>query len=148
MRESWDGFFLRMAELVSTMSTCARVSVGAVLVRDRRVISTGYNGVPSGDQHCQEYFRDCHGPAPFDEHAMFSQKRELHAEMNAILFAARHGVSVEGTTLYTTISPCDNCAKAILAAGITRVVYAKEYDRGMDGIQFLTAHDVSCEKGY
>lgn len=137
MREPWDSFFLKMALLISTRSTCTRVQVGAVLTLDKRVISTGYNGTPAGDEHCSSL--------DSKDHAEFSRKNELHAELNALLFSARHGNATLGAVLYLTLSPCIACAKAILQAGVVRVVYGTRYDRETDGIEFLIRHGVPCE---
>lgn len=124
----WDSTFMEMAETVAKRSTCIRVQVGCVIVKDRRVISMGYNGAPSGLIHCNTYFAD----KSQSTHREFSSKWEVHAEANAIGWAARYGISTEGTTLYTTISPCLSCAKLIIAAGIKNVIYKYEYDRVED----------------
>lgn len=114
-RPSWDDYFMALAKIVATRSTCDRARAGAVLVKNRRIISTGYNGAPPGLPHCD-------GPAGHlmeEGHCI----RTLHGEENAILqVAAVGGVSTEGATLYTTFSPCYHCAKKIIMAGIKRVV--------------------------
>mgnify|MGYP001946569404 FL=1 len=123
------------AVLWATRSTCQRLQVGAVLAKGGRTISTGYNGAPSGLPHCNE-----------DNCKIQPQcKRTVHAEMNAILFAARYGISTEGTELYTTHSPCIDCAKAIINAGIKKVYYLKEY-RSRDGIELLELAGVEVYK--
>lgn len=114
------------AVLWSMRSTCQRLRVGAVLAKDGRTISTGYNGAPSRLPHCNE--DNCKSQPQC--------KRTVHAEMNAILFAARYGISTEGAELYTTHSPCIDCAKAIINAGIKKVYYVEEY-RSRDGIELL-----------
>ena len=114
------------AVLWSMRSTCQRLRVGAVLAKEGRTISTGYNGAPSRLPHCNE--DNCKSQPQC--------KRTVHAEMNAILFAARYGISTEGAELYTTHSPCIDCAKAIINAGIKKVYYVEEY-RSRDGIELL-----------
>jgi len=115
-----------IAELVSKRSTCIRRSVGAVLVRDRRVLATGYNGAPSGLKHCLEVgcLREQLSVPSGERHELC---RGLHAEQNAIIQAALHGVSVNGATLYCTNHPCIICAKMIINAGIDTVVVREEY---------------------
>ncbi len=117
-RPSWDEYFLNIAEVVSTRSTCPRRSVGAVLVRDRQILSTGYNGAPRGLPHCSE--RGC---LMRDAHCV----RASHAEMNAIAQAALHGVRVEGATLYSTDKPCLICSKLLINAGIEKIVFVRDY---------------------
>ena len=123
------------ALLWATRSTCQRLQVGAVLAKGGRTISTGYNGAPSGLPHCNE--NNCKSQPQC--------KRTIHAEMNAILFAARYGISTEGTELYTTHSPCIDCAKAIINAGIKKVYYLKEY-RSQEGIELLKLAGVRVYK--
>ena len=139
VRESWDSFFIRVVLLMATRSTCSRVQVGAVLTQDRRIISTGYNGVAGGATHCPDDLTD-------EAHHLFAVGHEIHAEANALLFAARHGLAVEGTTLYVNVSPCQQCAKLILQAGVARVCYYEVYDREDSGIQYLVNHGVACDK--
>lgn len=117
-RPSWDEYFLNIAEVVSTRSTCLRRAVGAVLVRDRQILSTGYNGAPRGLPHCIDV-----GCLMKDEHCV----RASHAEMNAIAQAALHGVRVKGATLYCTDKPCLICTKLLINAGIVRIVYLRDY---------------------
>lgn len=115
MRPSFDEYFMNMAKLVSTRATCESRAVGAVIVRDKRVLSTGYNGSPAALPHCTEI-----GCLIQDGRCV----RTIHAEQNAILQAAMHGVSTMGATIYTTHRPCDICARLISGAGIVRIVYA------------------------
>lgn len=117
-RPSWDTYFMDIAFTVAQRSTCNRANVGAVTVRDRRMLTTGYNGAPAGIAHCDEV-----GHLMIDGHCL----RALHAEQNAIIQAAMHGVTVQGATIYVTHQPCINCAKMIINAGIERVVYAGNY---------------------
>jgi len=117
-RPTWDEYFMGIARQVAERSTCLRASVGAIVVRDKRILTTGYNGAPTGLAHCQEV-----GCIIKDNHCM----RSLHAEQNAIIQAALHGVSTEGATIYVTHQPCNTCAKMIINAGLKRVIYAGEY---------------------
>jgi dCMP deaminase len=122
MRPSWDEYFMRIAHEVATRSTCPRLGVGAVIVRDKRILTTGYNGSPSGMPHCDDVgclIRIVDGRA--------SCQRTLHAEQNAIIQAAYHGVSVTGATVYCTHQPCLLCVKMIMNSGIEEVRYAGGY---------------------
>jgi dCMP deaminase len=125
-RPSWDEYFKQLTEVVATRSTCLRRSVGALIVRDKRILATGYNGAPSGLPHCLEVgcLRDQLG-VPSGERQELC--RGLHAEQNAIIQASLHGVSIKGGTIYVTLAPCVTCAKMIINAGIERVVYRDSY---------------------
>ncbi len=117
-RPSWDEYFMSIALQVAKRSTCDRANVGAIIVKDRRILTTGYNGSPAGLPHCDDI-----GHLMVEGHCV----RTLHAEQNAIIQAAYHGVSVQESTLYVTHQPCLNCAKMIINAGIRRVVFAGAY---------------------
>ncbi len=117
-RPDWDTYFLEITLDVSRRSTCLRAQVGAIIVKDKRILTTGYNGAPKGLPHCLD-----EGCEIIGGHCV----RSLHAEQNAILQAAMYGVSLEGATVYTTHQPCVNCAKMIINAGLVRVVYAGLY---------------------
>ena len=125
-RHSLDQYFMDIAETVATRSTCLRHRVGAVIVRDKHIISTGYNGSASGLPHCLDV-----GCIRDQENIPSGTRTErcmaVHSEINAIIQAALHGVSTDGATLYCTHMPCSSCAKAIINAGIRRVVYGEEY---------------------
>jgi len=126
-RPSWDRYFMDIAELVKTRSVCLRNRVGALLVSDRHVLATGYNGPPRGLPHCDVTgcLRESMNVPSGERHELC---RGLHAEQNAIIQAACHGVRVpEGACLYTTLFPCSLCAKMLINAGVTRVVYAEGY---------------------
>ena len=125
-RPSWDEYFISIAEMVSTRSTCLRRRVGAVLVKDKRIISTGYNGPPSGLKHCEEVgcLREKLGVPSGERHELC---RGLHAEQNAIIQAALHGISTKGAILYCTHCPCSLCTKMLINAGITKVIYKEGY---------------------
>lgn len=117
-RIDWDQYFIVQAALLASRSTCKRLSVGAVLVRDKRIIAGGYNGSVSGDDHCIDegcYLRDGHCV------------RTIHAEMNAILQCARFGMSTDGASLYVTDFPCLQCTKSLLQAGIKEINYIRNY---------------------
>ncbi len=126
MRPSWDEYFMQIAREVGTRSTCLRRHVSAVIVRDKRILSTGYNGAPRGVSHCEETgcLRERMG-IPSGQRQEIC--RGLHAEQNAIIQAALHGVSVDGSTIYVTHQPCITCAKMIINSGIVRVVCASSY---------------------
>jgi dCMP deaminase len=125
-RPEWDDYFLDIVGLVGKRATCLRRAVGAALVRDRRILSTGYNGAPSGLRHCLEIgcLREQNRIPSGERHELC---RGLHAEQNAIIQAALHGVSVNRATLYCTNHPCIICAKMIINAGIVRIVVGGEY---------------------
>lgn len=125
-RPSWDQYFMEIAELVSSRSTCLRRQVGAVLVRDKHIISTGYNGAPRGVTHCLDMgcLRQQLGIPSGERHEMC---RGTHAEQNAIIQAALHGVSTSGATLYCTHQPCILCAKMLINAGVETIVFRGAY---------------------
>ena len=124
-RPTWNEYFMNIALEVAKRSTCERAQVGAVIVRDKRILTTGYNGSPRGLPHCSEV-----GCLMDNGHCV----RTLHAEQNAIIQAALHGVITEGAIIYVTHQPCFICAKTIINAGISEIVYDKEYrdDRSID----------------
>ena len=117
-RPSWDEYFMGICLEVAKRSTCDRARVGAIVVKDKRILTTGYNGSPKGLDHCDDA-----GHLMANGHCV----RTLHAEQNAIIQAALHGVSTAGSTIYVTHQPCLNCAKMIINAGIRRVVYSGPY---------------------
>lgn len=113
-----DLYFMRIASVAASRATCPRKRVGAVIVRDRRVLSTGYNGSIAGQPHCTEI-----GCMMVDNHC----ERTIHSEANAIVQAARNGVNIDGGTIYVTASPCFNCFKLIAGAGLKRIVFGELY---------------------
>ncbi|MFP4056903.1 MAG: deoxycytidylate deaminase [Candidatus Brocadiia bacterium] len=125
-RPSWDEYFVKIAFDVAERSTCLRRKVGAILVKNKRILATGYNGAPSGLSHCEDVgcLREQQQVPSGQRHELC---RGLHAEMNAFLQAAVHGVSTDGATLYVTVFPCSLCAKMIINAGVRRVVEAGDY---------------------
>ncbi|EFV36319.1 tRNA-specific adenosine deaminase [Gemella morbillorum] len=117
-RISWDEYFMAQSHLLSLRSTCSRLSVGATIVKDKRIVSGGYNGSIKGDEHCIDV-----GCKVVEGHCV----RTIHAEINAILQCSRFGVGTEGATIYVTHFPCLNCTKSIIQAGIKEICYANDY---------------------
>ncbi|OQA85751.1 MAG: tRNA-specific adenosine deaminase [bacterium ADurb.Bin236] len=125
-RPSWDDYFMKITHDVATRSTCVRRSVGAIIVKDKRMLATGYNGAPSGLEHCET--RGCLRNSmniPSGERQEVC--RGLHAEQNAIIQASQYGFSINGSTMYCTNKPCITCAKMIINAGILKVVFEGDY---------------------
>src|SRR5512137_2181588 len=137
MRPDWDTYFIDIATVVATRSTCDRASVGAVLVRDKRILTTGFNGSPTGQPHCDEA-----GHLMVDGHCV----RTIHAETNAIIQAALHGVSTKGSTCYVTHMPCLNCTKALINAGIVRLVYSVSYRADEIAMDFLKTANIEIHQ--
>jgi len=138
MRPDLDHYFMRIAHVVATRSTCLRRHIGAVIVKGKQIVSTGYNGAPAGLPHCEDVGCAREG-VPSGQRSELC--RAAHAEQNAINFAARYGIAIEGATLYTTAYPCSWCAKSIVNAGIARVVYEKDYPDPL-AKEFLSRIDV------
>jgi len=147
MKPSFDHIFMNLATDLAKRSHCVKAQVGAVLTRDTRIISIGYNGPPAGTHNCDEEWpaegcaRDSKG----------SCSLALHAEENAILYAVKNGAKLEGATLYTTLSPCLPCARLIFSAGIKHVYFDKSYAeyKGLtsdEGVDFLNKFGVKAEK--
>ncbi|MBW2406830.1 MAG: cytidine/deoxycytidylate deaminase family protein [Deltaproteobacteria bacterium] len=129
-RPSWEAYFMDITFLVARRSTCLRRAVGAIVVKDKRILSTGYNGAPAGIKHCLETgcLREKLNIASGQNHELC---RGIHAEQNAIIQAAYHGVSIKGAALFCTNLPCSICAKMIINAGIIRICYASGYADSM-----------------
>ena len=123
-RPNLDEYFMEIASVVAKRSTCLRNQVGALFVKNKRLLTTGYNGAPAGIQHCDEVGCAREGVASGTRHELC---RAVHAEQNAIIQAALHGVSTEGATLYCTHQPCILCAKMLINAKISRVFYSQSY---------------------
>lgn len=117
-RISWDEYFMAQSHLLSLRSTCSRLSVGATIVKDKRIVSGGYNGSIKGDEHCIDV-----GCKVVEGHCV----RTIHAEINAILQCSKFGAGTEGATIYVTHFPCLNCTKSIIQAGIKEICYANDY---------------------
>ena len=125
-RPSWDAYFMDITFLVAKRSTCLRRAVGALVIKDKRILSTGYNGAPTGIKHCNEAgcLRAELKVASGEKHELC---RGIHAEQNAIIQAAFHGVGIKGATLFCTNLPCSICAKMIINAGIKKICYHSGY---------------------
>ena len=137
MRPDWDSYFMKIAYAVSERSTCDRAFVGSVMVLEKRILTTGFNGSPKGQPHCDEI-----GHLMVDGHCV----RTIHAETNAIIQAALHGVSTRSAACYVTHFPCINCTKALINAGITRLVYSGAYRIDDNAVNFLeTANIEICQ---
>ena len=137
-RPSWDEYFLQLARQAATRSTCLRRQVGAVLVRERRVLATGYNGAPRGVAHCLDI------GCLREQLAIPSGERQelcraIHAEQNAIIQAAVHGVALEGATLYCTLQPCVLCAKMLINCGVREIHYVEGYPDELSRSMFAEA---------
>jgi len=126
-RPSLDEYFMQIAHLVATRSTCLRRAVGAVIVKDKHILSTGYNGAPAGMKHCAETgcLREQQGVRSGEKHELC---RGVHAEQNAIIQAAAFGTPMRGSVLYSTTYPCTICAKMIINAGIVEVIFDVDYE--------------------
>lgn len=144
IRPDWDTYFLEIADLVSKRSTCIRRQVGALIVRDKRILATGYNGAPSGAEHCQSVgcLREKLKIPSGERHELC---RGLHAEQNVLLQAALHGVSVKGGALYCTNQPCAICAKMLINAGINEIVVSDGYPDKF-AMEFLDAAGIHVRK--
>lgn len=142
-RPDWDKYFMEITELVATRTTCLRRSVGAVIVKENRILSTGYNGAPAGLEHCLEI-----GCMREKMNIPSGERQELcrgiHAEQNAIVQAARFGVSLLDATIYITTQPCITCAKLIINVGIKRVIYKNPYPDNM-ALSFFAEAGVEVE---
>lgn len=134
-RISRDDMYLQMCKVMSQRGSCLRARVACLITRDNRILSSGYNGPPPNEAHCSETNCDINS----------SCKRAIHAEANAIAFAAKEGIPLKNSTLYCLYSPCPTCAQLILQAGIIRIVYQIEY-RDKKGLELLEGSQVLCEQ--
>ena len=141
-RPTLDQYFMEIAAVVAKRSTCLRNQVVAVLVRDKRILSTGYNGAPAGLEHCDSVGCAREGVESGTRHELC---RAVHAEQNAIIQAALHGIGIEGATLYCTHQPCILCAKMMINARISRVVYSESYPDGT-ALHFLKQAGIEVER--
>ena len=125
-RPSWDEYFMSIAEQVAGRSTCLRRATGSVLVKDKRILATGYNGVPKGLAHCETAgcIREQRQIPSGSHHELC---RGIHAEQNAVIQAAKHGIAMDGSTAYCTHQPCVLCAKILLNAGVADIVFREPY---------------------
>lgn len=136
-RPNWDRYFLDLCEAVSKRATCNRGSSGCVIVKDKRIMTTGYVGAPSGLPHCDDAGHDLRKVSDFNGNVTQHCVRTLHAEQNAIIQAARFGIPLEGATLFCKMTPCRTCAMMIVNAGIRRVVCEKRYHADKDTIEMF-----------
>ncbi|WP_137625878.1 ComE operon protein 2 [Lactiplantibacillus pingfangensis] len=136
-RIPWDQYFMMQAVLLSTRSTCERLSVGATIVRDKRIIAGGYNGSVSGDVHCID-----EGCYLVDGHCV----RTIHAEMNAILQCAKFGAATDGAEIYVTDFPCLQCTKMLLQAGITKIHYLRNYHNDAYAMSLIERKQVALQQ--
>lgn len=139
-----DQIFINIAKEIASASKCVSKQVGAVIVKDGRILSTGYNGTPAGYVNCSDHWE---GEYTADHHE-WSQTYEIHAEMNAIIWAAREGISIDGATIYVTLEPCSDCSKNLIASGIRRIVYEKSYEHTNSDVvtKFITDNNVIIEQ--
>jgi len=139
-----DKIFINIAKEIASASKCVSKQVGAVIVKEGRILSTGYNGTPAGYQNCCEYWDGKYTK----EHHEWSKTYEIHAEMNAIIWAARKGISIEGATIYVTLEPCSECSKNLIASGIKRIVYEKGYEHTNSDVvsKFIHLNGVEIEQ--
>jgi len=161
--DKWQKYFKAVVLETSKLSTCCKTHVGAILVKDNRIISTGYNGVPSGKEHCEEYFRkeyeevtkfmyesyeEWKGTQDFKEaHHKWSEMHETHGEVNVLGTALRNGISTKDCDLYCTLQPCINCSKLIVSSGIKRVFYLDDYWKSSEeSLAFLKNNGVEVIK--
>ncbi len=136
-RPDWDSYFMEIAAVVASRSTCDRAKVGAVIVRDKRILTTGFNGSPSGQPHCDEV-----GHLMIGGHCA----RTIHAELNAIIQGALHGISLRDATAYVTHFPCLGCAKALANVGLARLVYGQPYRDHDHALQVLMAAGILVDR--
>jgi dCMP deaminase len=151
-RPTWDEYFMMMAKLTATRSTCLAFPVGAVIVKDRQVLATGYNGSPSGSAHCTTQ-GECYPGLSACNASKSLPSRSIHAEANAIAQAAKHGINTGGSIIYVTLEPCLACLKLVISAGIREVFYETLFNTGdnitvrdffiADGLVKLTPIQVS-----
>ena len=139
-----DRNFINIAHELASASKCVSKQVGAVIVKNGRILSTGYNGTPSGYTNCCDHWNGEYT----SEHHEWSKTYEIHAEMNAIIWAAREGISIKDATIYVTLEPCSDCSKNIIASGIKRIVYDKSYEHTNSEVvtNFIKDNGVIIEK--
>lgn len=142
-RPSWDQYFMDITRVVASRSTCLRRQVGAVIVKEKRLLTSGYNGAPQGLPHCGEAgcLREVMAIPSGERHELC---RGTHAEQNAIVQAALHGVAIEGSTLYCTHQPCSSCTKMIINAGIRRIVYQYSYPDEL-ALELISGTGIECK---
>ncbi len=144
-RPSWDEYFIGIVHAVAERATCDRGKTGVVIVKDKRILATGYVGSPAGLPHCDEaghkIKKVTHEDSSESQHCL----RTNHAEINAICQAARTGIPIDGATLYCKLAPCYNCAKALINAGIKRVVAEKRYHQDKEAVEMFVQVGIQFE---
>lgn len=157
MELKYKSLYKNVLKEYQKFSTCARVKVAALLVEKGRIISVGYNGVPSGQRHCNEkfsiksgmYFIDGNPVSEetwLEEHHKFANEQEIHAEQNCLGYAAKWAMNISGASMVLSHEPCEACARLIFCCGIKYVYYVSKYDRGSKGIEFLENNGVTVEQ--
>jgi dCMP deaminase len=143
-RPSWDEYFMRIAFMAATRSTCVRRKVGAVIVKDKRIVATGYNGPPRGALHCDQVgcLRDQLKVPPGERRELC---RGLHAEQNAIIQAAYNGTAINGSVIYVTTHPCSDCSKMIINAGIREIIFSEGYPDELSELMLIES-DIETRK--
>lgn len=144
MKKKYLNYFKNITKETSKLSTCISKQVGAILVKDYRIIAIGYNGVPSGEKHCNDIFNKKN----FDrqKHHEWSKLNEYHAEQNVLLFCLRNGINISGSIMIASLSPCINCAKLIANSGIKEVYFLETYDLDSSGIDFLKKSKIKLQR--
>lgn len=135
-------FFIKTVLLLSQESSCVSKKVGAIIVKDNRIISMGYNGTPSGFENCNMHFNE----DKFDreEHHIWSNKYESHAELSCLLFSVKNGINISNSEMYVTMHPCDQCIKNIIQSGIKTIYYLYQYDKNTVGNELLKNIKIEC----
>jgi len=148
-QQKLDKIFMEIAEKFSELSHCVLYKVGCVIVKDERIVSVGYNGTLPGMKNCDELKWMSSLESNREDHHKWSSANEIHAEMNAILYAAKVGLNIENSTLYSTVKPCQHCMKNLLQAGIKKIVYKYPYDKDVEGEtvnEFMRINNIIVEK--
>jgi len=139
-----DRNFINIAKEIASASKCVSKQVGAVIVKNGRILSTGYNGTPAGYTNCCDHWDNQYTK----DHHEWSKTYEIHAEMNALIWAAREGISINGATIYVTLEPCSECSKNLIASGIKRIVYDRAYEHTNSDVvsKFIKDNGVTIEQ--
>lgn len=143
MIDKYKDYFKKITLETAKLSTCISKQVGAVLVRDNRIIAIGYNGVPSGKKHCNEIFQKGYDR---EAHHIWSQTHEYHAEENLLLFCLREGISTKDCSMFISLSPCINCSKLIANSGIKKVYFIEQYDKDIACFDFLKNQNIEISQ--
>ena len=135
-------FFIKTVLLLSQKSNCVSKKVGAIIVKDNRIISMGYNGTPSGFENCNKHFDENNFNR--EEHHIWSNTYESHAELSCLLFAVKSGINISNSEMYVTMHPCDQCIKNIIQSGIRKIYYLYQYDKSIPGNELLKIIEIEC----